>query len=146
MPTFKSSVFFFFGKFGEQSFNFIRQYFSMLNNCPSRVLYFYLSMIFIFLNGVFRSFYATSPSYLTLLCCRCDLSLCNLDILTDQSILGSRGRPYCGLVMTSYLPLDRTVHFICFSETSILLGWTVHFIDLTKFQSFLDEPSTLWTL
>ena len=33
-----------------------------------------------------------------------------------------------------------------FSETSILLGWTVHFMDLTKFPFFLDEPSTLWTL
>ena len=116
----------------------------MLNNCPSRVLYFYLSMIFILLSGLFRSFYATDPSYLTLLCCQCDLSLCNLDILMDPSILGSRGCPYCGLVMTSYLPSDRTVHFICFSEISILLGWTIHITDLTKFPSFLDGPSILW--
>ena len=102
---FKSSgfFFFFFGKLGEQYFNFICHYSSMLNNFPLRVLYFYPSMIFILLNGLFCSFYGTDSCYLTLLCCRCDLCLCNMDILIDLSILGSRGRPYYGLDKVSVL-------------------------------------------
>ena len=49
------------------------------------MFFFYSSMVFFLLNGLFRSFYAIDPSYLVLLCGRCDL--CNLDILTDPSIL-----------------------------------------------------------
>ena len=37
------------------------------------------------------------------------------------------------------------VIWIWFSETSILLGWTIYFMDLIKFPSFSDDLSTLRT-